>query len=78
MRLKTEIKRAAHFPVAEYDDLDENNGLRLGQKVNHHLFGDGVIINIEGRGDKTKVQINFDDEGIKWLVMQYANLTTID
>ena len=78
VRLKTEIKRAARFSDVKYDGVDENDGLRPGQRVNHHLFGDGVIVNVEGRGDKAKIQINFDDEGIKWLVSQYANLEAID
>ena len=78
VRLKTDIKRAARFSAVGYDGIDENNGLRPGQRVNHHLFGDGVVVNLEGCGDRAKIQINFDDKGIKWLVMQYANLAVVD
>ncbi len=52
----------------------EDTGLRLGQRVMHHVFGEGVILNFEGSGAQARVQVNFDAEGAKWLVVQYANL----
>lgn len=53
-----------------------NSGYKLGQRVKHQKFGEGTIINIEGSGDHTRLQIAFVGEGIKWLVASYANLTT--
>lgn len=50
--------------------------LSLGQRVNHPKFGDGMVINFEGSGPKARVQVNFDYEGTKWLVVGFANLTT--
>jgi DNA helicase-2/ATP-dependent DNA helicase PcrA len=49
-------------------------GINLGQRVYHELFGEGVVLNFEGRGAAARVQVNFADEGSKWLVLQYANL----
>ncbi len=49
--------------------------LKLGQRVMHPKFGEGVVLNYEGEGSNARVQINFADEGSKWLVMGYANLT---
>ena len=49
-------------------------GIRLGQRVHHNKFGDGVILNCEGQGAHARVQINFESEGTKWLVLGYANL----
>ncbi|NRP95033.1 DNA helicase II [Marinobacterium sp. xm-g-59] len=51
--------------------------LSLGQRVNHPKFGDGMVINFEGSGPKARVQVNFDYEGTKWLVVGFANLTTL-
>jgi DNA helicase-2/ATP-dependent DNA helicase PcrA len=48
--------------------------LSLGQGVYHQIFGEGVVLNFEGRGASARVQVNFDTEGSKWLVLQYANL----
>jgi DNA helicase-2/ATP-dependent DNA helicase PcrA len=48
--------------------------LSLGQRVYHQVFGEGVVLNFEGRGSSARVEVNFDTEGSKWLVLQYANL----
>ncbi|MGD2113134.1 MAG: DNA helicase II [Gammaproteobacteria bacterium] len=52
-------------------------GLRLGQHVRHAKFGDGVILNCEGRGSSARVQVNFSHAGTKWLVLAYANLEAV-
>lgn len=54
------------------------NSLRLGQRVRHPKFGEGIVLNSEGKGDNARVQINFDEAGGKWLVMAYARLEVID
>ena len=46
----------------------------LGQRVRHALFGEGVILNYEGSGAQARVQVNFDAEGSKWLMLSYAKL----
>lgn len=55
---------------AQVPDTD----LSLGQRVYHQVFGEGVVLNFEGRGNNARVEVSFDDEGSKWLVLQYANL----
>ena len=54
--------------------LQEHPGIRLGQRVRHRKFGDGVILNCEGQGAHTRVEVNFETAGTKWLVLSYANL----
>jgi DNA helicase-2/ATP-dependent DNA helicase PcrA len=49
-------------------------GLRLGQRVRHGKFGEGVILNCEGQGAHARVEVNFEKAGTKWLVLSYANL----
>ncbi|MDX1456686.1 MAG: DNA helicase II [Marinobacter sp.] len=48
-------------------------GVSLGQRVRHPKFGEGIVMNCEGSGHHTRVQVNFDD-GAKWLVLAYAPL----
>ena len=48
----------------------------LGQRVSHAKFGDGIILNLESSGGSTRVQVNFEQAGSKWLVAEYANLET--
>jgi DNA helicase-2/ATP-dependent DNA helicase PcrA len=40
----------------------------------HPKFGAGVIVNAEGRGMDARVQVNFRNAGLKWLMLEYANL----
>jgi DNA helicase-2/ATP-dependent DNA helicase PcrA len=49
----------------------------IGQNVRHARFGDGVVINFEGRGLDARVQVRFASEGTKWLALQYAKLTAV-
>jgi len=52
-------------------------GLRLGQRVRHARFGEGVVLNYEGQGHSARVQVNFETDGSKWLVLAYAGLETL-
>jgi DNA helicase-2/ATP-dependent DNA helicase PcrA len=52
-------------------------GIRLGARVHHGRFGDGVILNLEGQGAQARVQVNFERQGSKWLMLSYANLTVV-
>ena len=52
-------------------------GFSLGDRVGHPSFGEGVILNYEGDGSNARVQVNFDQEGTKWLVLSFAKLNKI-
>jgi DNA helicase-2/ATP-dependent DNA helicase PcrA len=54
-----------------------DDGFRLGQRVTHATFGEGVILNQEGQGAHTRVQVNFQGVGSKWLVLAYAKLRPV-
>ncbi|TLY49261.1 MAG: DNA helicase II, partial [Gammaproteobacteria bacterium] len=49
-------------------------GVRLGARVRHGKFGEGVILSVEGNGAQARVQVSFERQGTKWLMVQYANL----
>lgn len=49
-------------------------GFRLGQRVRHANFGEGVILAFEGDGERARVQIKFANAGVKLLMLGYANL----
>ena len=51
--------------------------MKLGQRVRHATFGDGVVVDYEGTGSHTRVQVKFERDGQKWLVLAYANLTML-
>ncbi|MGV6817596.1 MAG: DNA helicase II [Thiotrichales bacterium] len=48
--------------------------IKLGTRVAHAKFGEGVVTNYEGAGSSARVEVNFDEAGSKWLVMAYARL----
>ena len=52
-------------------------GLRLGQRVVHPSFGEGVLLSHEGEGAHARVQVKFSNQGTKWLVLAYAKLEAL-
>ncbi|MDO8466219.1 MAG: 3'-5' exonuclease [Gallionella sp.] len=50
---------------------------RIGQRVFHQKFGEGVITGVEGSGADARVQVNFKRAGSKWLALEYAKLTAV-
>ncbi|WP_339644392.1 DNA helicase II [uncultured Porticoccus sp.] len=80
VRLRAQIKRPTSYarqPAMNLSDSGEDTGLSLGQRVLHPVFGEGVVINFEGNGAHARVQVNFDKEGTKWLVLAYAKLSPV-
>ncbi|HEV7800117.1 MAG TPA: 3'-5' exonuclease, partial [Burkholderiales bacterium] len=61
-------------PKVDMGNIDSGLPWRIGQSVVHAKFGPGVIVTAEGRGADARVQVNFRDSGMKWLMLEYANL----
>jgi len=61
-------------PQPSIFDTESSIPWRIGQNVVHPKFGTGVIVSAEGRGPDARVQINFRNNGLKWLVLEYAKL----
>ena len=56
---------------------EASNGIRLGARVRHGKFGDGVVLELEGQGTHARVQVQFERQGTKWLMLSYANLEAL-
>ncbi|MFN7351755.1 MAG: hypothetical protein ACK5SR_00610 [Burkholderiales bacterium] len=52
----------------------QDSGFYIGQNVRHAKFGEGVIVNLEGRGTDARAQISFGRAGTKWLALGVAKL----
>ncbi len=61
-------------PSMHRERAQADTGLFVGQRVNHARFGDGVVLNLEGQGAQSRVQVNFETDGSKWLIASMANL----
>ena len=57
---------------------NEGSGLRVGQRVAHPYFGEGVILQADGAGERTRVNVRFERAGSKWLMLTLANLMPLD
>ncbi|MGH8171662.1 MAG: UvrD-helicase domain-containing protein [Rhodanobacteraceae bacterium] len=77
VRPRVQVSRPVYGGRNESSSLIEAPPLKLGQRVRHANFGDGVVVDYEGTGAHTRVQVNFERAGQKWLVLAYANLATV-
>jgi DNA helicase-2/ATP-dependent DNA helicase PcrA len=55
-------------------ELEAEGGFRLGQRVRHPSFGEGVVIDFEGHGAQARINVRFAGAGAKWLLVSLANL----
>ncbi|MGQ0833082.1 MAG: UvrD-helicase domain-containing protein [Microthrixaceae bacterium] len=49
-------------------------GLKVGDDVSHATFGEGVVLLVEGQGDKAEIVIRFPGVGEKRLLLSWAPL----
>ncbi|SJM88978.1 DNA-dependent ATPase I and helicase II [Crenothrix polyspora] len=77
VRLRAEVSRPVTAIKPKSASLQTAGQYRLGQRVSHVKFGEGVILQTEGAGDQERVQINFRQVGIKWLMLAYAKLDVL-
>ncbi|WP_042057632.1 DNA helicase II, partial [Aeromonas allosaccharophila] len=80
IRLRTQVSRPTQYGRFSQNEVQQSfdaSGIKLGQRVLHPKFGEGVVLNFEGVGQQSRVQIQFDDVGAKWLVTAYARLDII-
>ncbi|KGQ37747.1 DNA helicase II [Gallibacterium genomosp. 1] len=75
IRLRGTVTRAVNLAaVGTAKSILENSEWKPGQRVKHHKFGYGSIINVEGSDKNCRLQIAFQNQGIKWLIAHLANL----
>jgi len=77
IRIRAQVSR----PVAvskQSTVSGQNAAYSLGQRVRHVKFGEGVVLQVEGEGAQERVQINFQNVGLKWLMLAYAKLEKCD
>jgi DNA helicase-2/ATP-dependent DNA helicase PcrA len=75
---RTKIHRKNGMPASLSSGAEiPQTEISLGQRVAHGKFGEGVVLNYEGQGSNARVQVNFDAEGSKWLVLSYAKLKVL-
>lgn len=56
---------------------DAASGLRAGQVIEHHRFGRGTVIKVEGVGENAKATVEFDTTGRKQLLLKFARFDVV-
>jgi len=84
VRMKSEVSRPQSFQSPQLRPRFRsssatglqfgNDTWKVGQRVAHPKFGDGIILNYEGNGDQARIQVHFSSGETKWLVAAYAKL----
>ena len=82
---KLRFKKVIAKPKGNFKKVQENtnnsnlfdNKLVVGNIVEHIRFGKGEVVNIEGRGADIKAEINFENGGVKKLLLRFAKLKII-
>jgi DNA helicase-2/ATP-dependent DNA helicase PcrA len=71
---------ASAAPAASTVDAadDEDWPIRVGTRVRHARFGEGLVVGVEREGEDTIVTVGFASVGRKRLSLQYAHLEEIE
>jgi DNA helicase-2/ATP-dependent DNA helicase PcrA len=77
VRIRNTVTQPAFAADNHSDKIVMGSGFRLGQRVGHTKFGEGIVLNQEGSGNSARVQVNFQNHGDKWLMVAYANLQSL-
>ena len=77
VRMRGTINRPVTPVQTKASYLQSTSSYQLGQRVSHEKFGEGVVLQLEGSGAQERVQINFKQVGIKWLMLSFAKLEAL-
>ncbi|KAB8312698.1 DNA helicase II [Erwinia endophytica] len=77
VRLRASVTRPVSHQRMGTPITQNDSGFALGQRVRHAKFGEGTVVNLEGSGEHSRLQVAFQGQGIKWLVAAYAKLETV-
>ncbi|TFH02956.1 MAG: hypothetical protein E4H13_00385 [Calditrichales bacterium] len=71
-------KKIQDYFKQENESQEVENEFMQGSQVYHETFGKGVVLGVEGQGEKAKITIKFEGNIHKKLIAKYANLTPIE
>ena len=77
VRMRANVSRPVTAVKPKVSSMQTTGKYKLGQRVSHAKFGEGVVLQMEGDGAQERVQINFKQVGVKWLMLAYAQLDVL-
>jgi DNA helicase II / ATP-dependent DNA helicase PcrA len=66
-----------HRPAGDFQPSDTSN-LKAGDKVEHLKFGFGVVIKMEGAAHNPIATVQFEQNGEKKIMLNYAKLRIVE
>jgi DNA helicase-2/ATP-dependent DNA helicase PcrA len=78
VRPRLQVSRPVFVKRSASLEESPSPSMRMGSRVRHSKFGDGVVLNFEGNGPHARIQVNFERQGTKWLMLSYANLVRVE
>jgi DNA helicase-2/ATP-dependent DNA helicase PcrA len=75
---RDEIVERALQPRGPVPSGADQLGLRVGDDVTHAKWGEGVILDIRGQGDKAEAVVRFPSVGEKVLLLSWAPLVKVE
>jgi len=73
VRMRTKISQPKESP--SFSMPETVSGFCIGQRVNHKQFGEGIILHYEGQGEHARIQVRFEQVGVKWLIASFIMAT---
>lgn len=74
VRMKAKVSRpmstSNSYSMPSMPKKDDN--AMIGQRVTHHQFGEGIVLQYEGRGEHARIQVRFATAGTKWLIASFV------
>ena len=70
--------RVADISKSTTSTASDSGDIRPGVRVLHDRFGAGIVVSVERSADSHKATVNFDDVGVKQLLLKYAKLKIIN
>jgi len=77
IRIRANVTRPVSAVKKKPSSIQQVGTYKMGQRVRHVKFGEGVVLQMEGEGAQERVQINFQGVGLKWLMLSYAKLDVL-
>jgi len=77
VRIRANVSRPVTAVKKKPSSIQQVGTYKMGQRVRHVKFGEGVVLQMEGEGAQERVQINFQGVGLKWLMLSYAKLDVL-
>ncbi len=68
-RMKTTVSRASSSPQPAFTKTEHS---MIGKRVQHQTFGEGIVLQYEGRGEQARIQVRFESAGTKWLIASFV------